>query len=159
MDTIEDKPVAFSMSFECKKKYGLSLYVFNSPTIVEYKIAKLVGHELKRQKHVSIMSNDPSIIMRYFGNILNFNTLNNQQKKLLEFNRSMYRQDDVDVLIYPDINKLDEGAIKQALRLSPYVKVVAFCSKEAYEAAKTSKTSYRPLLETAIKDSESTVVI
>ena len=155
-----EAPTAFSMSFECKKEYGLSLYVFNSPTIVESKIAKLVGEFMKKDKKVAVMSNDPSVITRYFNNILRFTTLSIQQRKLLEFNRSIYRNDDIDVLVYPDICKLDVGAISQAKRFCNSVKVFAYCSKAVYEKGKrTKETPYRPFLELAISHSGSQVTL
>lgn len=153
-------PEQFSLSFECKELYGISMYVFNSNIAVEHKIESEVEKYFKKNLLTSIMTNDPGLIQRYFKEIFKFSELPKKKQKLLEFNRSIYGVKKVDVIIYPDISKLDSAAIKQAMRFSNSTKVLVFCSKEVYEKGKKLKTSeFRTFIEKAIKDSNSNVVL
>ena len=154
------KDFSFSVSFVSKQENGVSLYVYESSGVVEERVSSLVKSILNTGKHVSVISNDSSLMSRYFLKVIDFVKLPKQHRKRLEFNKFLYRNKNVDVLIYPDISLLDIEAIKQAKRYAGSCKIYAYCFKDDFEMGKSSKDApFRTFLELAIKHSESNVIL
>jgi hypothetical protein len=140
---------SFSLSFESR---DLSIYVFNSEFASEMKIKKIIDNNLKCGLKTCIMANDQDLARRFFMDVLKFPELSNRDRKLLEINRHVYRSDDADMLIYPDVFKIDENSVKQAKRLCSKFRTVLFCPREQYDKAKKLKQNpVRSLIETVIE--------